>query len=72
MPYGDPLYADELIDTLTEIKQRRMFENLVFFMEACESGSMFEDLLPEDTDVCGASSSSEPSYANLWDSDRRV
>jgi len=74
MPYGDPLYADELIDTLTEMKQRRMFKNLVFYMEACESGSMFEDLLPEDMGVYGmsASSPSEPSFATYWDSHRRV
>jgi len=74
MPYGDPLYADELIDTLTEMKQRGMFKNLVSYLEACESGSMFDDLLTEDMGIyaMSASSPNESSFATYWDGDRNV
>lgn len=27
----------------------QMYRNLVFYMEACESGSMFENILQNDT-----------------------
>jgi len=43
-------------------------------MEACESGSMFENLLTEDMGVYAmtAASSNEPSYAYYYDEERNV
>jgi len=51
-----------------------MFKNLVFYMEACESGSMFDGLLPEDLGVYAltAAAPDEPSFAYYWDKDREV
>jgi len=74
MPYGDPLWADELIDTLAEMRKRGKFKNLVFYLEACESGSMFENLLNKEMGVYAmtASSPDEPSYAYYWDEKRDV
>ena len=43
-PTGDLIYADELNKTLIKAKTNGMFKELVFYMEACESGSMFPDL----------------------------
>jgi len=65
MAYGDPLWADELIDTLAEMRIRGRFKNLVFYLEACESGSMFERLLNTEMGVYAmtAASPNEPSYA---------
>lgn len=45
MPTGPFLYADQLIDTLEQKAKRREFKEMVLFIEACESGSMFEGLL---------------------------
>ena len=50
MPVGPYLYAKDLIDTLQYMHKHRMYNQLVFYMEACESGSMFIDL-PTDMNI---------------------
>lgn len=40
----DWIYADELDSTLQTMKDTKMFGELVFYLEACESGSMFPNL----------------------------
>jgi len=74
MPYGDPLFASELVELLAEMKKRKMFKKLVFYLEACESGSMFEGLLSEDIGVYAmtASAPDESSFAYYWDRERLV
>ncbi|CDW88179.1 peptidase c13 family protein [Stylonychia lemnae] len=39
------LYADDLISNLTYMHKQNMYSELVFYVEACESGSMFQGLL---------------------------
>lgn len=64
MPSGGYLYATDLMDTLKTMHSNNMYKELVFYMEACESGSMFQDL---GTDMSiyatSASSATESSYA---------
>ena len=36
------LYAKDLMAALTTMNEKKMYKELVFYMEACESGSMFE------------------------------
>jgi len=48
MPTGSYLYADELNDTLQFMHDNNMYKELVFYMEACESGSMFPDLTSKE------------------------
>ncbi|KAL6779593.1 VPE1 [Auxenochlorella protothecoides x Auxenochlorella symbiontica] len=50
MPSGPFLFADQW---LSVIKSRSGvgYEHMVIYLEACESGSMFEGLLPEDISV---------------------
>lgn len=43
-PYGPFLYVSDLSSALQTMKTKQMFNELVFYMEACESGSMFPDL----------------------------
>jgi len=43
--------ANELYETLKTMHSNEMYKNLVFYMEACESGSMFEDILPTDWNI---------------------
>jgi len=46
---NDFLYADTLIALLQQMHDNKMYKRLVFYLEACESGSMFQGLLPNDT-----------------------
>ncbi|CDW77702.1 vacuolar-processing enzyme-like [Stylonychia lemnae] len=39
------LYADNLISNLTYMRQKNMYSEMVFYIDACESGSMFQGLL---------------------------
>ena len=40
----DYLYADQLLGALKTMNTNKMYKKLVFYMEACESGSMFTNL----------------------------
>jgi len=65
MPTGAPLYATDLNAALQRMHSDGMFAQLVFYLEACESGSMFEGILANDTDIFAttAASADQPSYA---------
>ena len=41
---SDWIYADELDSTLQKMKDNGMFKELTFYLETCESGSMFPNL----------------------------
>mmetsp|Transcript_32313 Transcript_32313/g.58642 ORF Transcript_32313/g.58642 Transcript_32313/m.58642 type:complete len:441 (-) Transcript_32313:159-1481(-) len=43
-PNGPVLSVKDLSTTLKTMKTKKMFKQLLFYMEACESGSMFPDL----------------------------
>merc|ERR1712151_183526 len=43
-PNGPLLHASALSKALQTMQKKDMFKELVFYMEACESGSMFPDL----------------------------
>ena len=45
------LYADQLNETLTYMWEHQMYKQLVFYLEACESGSMFDGILSPDINV---------------------
>ncbi|KAF5741617.1 vacuolar-processing enzyme-like [Tripterygium wilfordii] len=65
MPQGEDLYAKDLIDVLKRKHAANTYKTMVFYMEACESGSMFEGLLPENMNIYAmtASNAEESSYA---------
>ena len=44
----DWIYADELDSTLQQMSDNGMFKELVFYLEACESGSMFPNLTDKE------------------------
>jgi len=69
-PEGQYLYQDDFIAALATMTEKEMYSELVFFVEACEAGSMFtgsrgESLIPEDSKmyVNTASNASQSSYA---------
>jgi legumain len=69
MPTGDYLYADKLIALVKQMHTEKKYKNLVFYIEACESGSMFDKILPTDINVYAttAANPTESSYAFYYD-----
>ncbi|CAG2174500.1 unnamed protein product, partial [Oppiella nova] len=61
--------AEPLVNTLKEMHANNKFAKLVFYIEACYAGSMFENLLPNNISVYAttASNSRESSWACYWD-----
>ena len=45
------LYADELIAALLTMHEKKMYKELVFFLDAVHAGSMFENILPSDISI---------------------
>jgi len=62
---NEELYADKLNSALANMHASKMYSKLVFYLEACESGSMFEGLLANNTNVYAttAATPSESSWA---------
>ena len=72
-PVGDWIYADELDSTLQQMKDTGMFGELVFYLEACESGSMFPNLdASENIYALTASNATLSSWAAYCGSDAMV
>ena len=65
MPTGGDVYADKLNEVLNEMHKKDMFKELVFYLEACYSGSMFRNILPENINIFATSAANhqESSYA---------
>ncbi|CAG0912837.1 unnamed protein product [Notodromas monacha] len=70
----DPfLHAGDLTSVLHEMARQKRFSKLVFYMEACESGSMFANLSANiNVFAMTAANSMESSYACYYDSDRQT
>lgn len=66
---NDVLHATPLNDAIKNMFKAKQYKNLVFYIEACESGSMFENLLDSNMNVFAttASNSAESSYACYYD-----
>jgi len=43
-PNGEPLHVATLSENIKTMQSKKMFKEMVFYLEACESGSMFPDL----------------------------
>ncbi|CAF3568370.1 unnamed protein product [Rotaria sordida] len=66
------LYAKDLNDTITKMHSQKQYKQMVIYIEACESGSMFEDILLNNINIYGttASNAEESSYACYYDEKR--
>lgn len=64
-PDDSVLHAKQLVDALKQMHADGKYGKLVFYLETCESGSMFQDLLPPGLPVyaMAASSAKESSWA---------
>lgn len=68
-PDGSALHASDLNKAIKSMYTKQQYKNMVFYIEACESGSMFEGLLPENINVFAttAANADESSYACYYD-----
>ncbi|CAI9771531.1 unnamed protein product [Fraxinus pennsylvanica] len=64
MPSTPYLYGKDFVDVLRKKHASGTYKEMVIYVEACESGSVFEGLLPEDLNiyVTTASSADESSW----------
>ena len=71
-PYGD-LKAQDLKETIQYMYDHKKYQKLVFYIEACESGSMMEDL-PDNINAYSttAANSEEASWACYYDDKRQT
>jgi len=69
MPTGPYLYAKDLNTTINDMYAQKKFSKLVFYLEACESGSMFANILAANENVWAitAANPQESSYAFYYD-----
>jgi len=58
MPSGTPLYATKFVAAIQLMHSRNMYNKMVVYIESCESGSMFNNLLPKNINVYATSASS--------------
>ncbi|OAY75397.1 vacuolar-processing enzyme-like isoform X1 [Ananas comosus] len=57
MPTSPNLFADDLNAVLKQKHASGTYKSMVFYLEACESGSIFEGLLPEDINIYATTAS---------------
>ncbi|CAL0323251.1 unnamed protein product [Lupinus luteus] len=64
MPTGNPVMANQFLDVLKRKHDANGYKKMVMYIEACDAGSMFEGLLPNDMNiyVTTASNGNESSY----------
>jgi legumain len=68
------LYSDELYDAFVTMYDKKMYKELVFYMEACHSGSMFDQILPTNMSIYAVTAANphESSYADYCSYDARI
>lgn len=74
MPAGGYLHADKLMDAFKYMNENKMYKEMTVYMEACESGSMFENILPDDMNIyaVSAANAKESSWGSYCAPDDKV
>jgi legumain len=55
MPTGGYLYADKFHAALKTMHSKKMYKEMVVYIEACESGSMFQNILEDNLNIYAVS-----------------
>jgi legumain len=63
-PNDDYLYAHDLMQTIKFMHQNELYQEMVLYIEACESGSMFDWFLPNDIKVLAVTAANP--YESSW------
>lgn len=66
------MHKDQLQATLAVMSKQKMFKHLIFYLEACESGSMFEGLDVEDVYAVTAANADESSWGTYCGDEANV
>ncbi|CAN6968370.1 unnamed protein product [Brassica oleracea var. botrytis] len=67
MPTGEGLYAEDFIKVLEKMHKLKRYKKMVIYVEACESGSMFEGLLKTNLNIYAVTASSaEESSSGIY------
>ncbi len=68
-PFGAALHANKLQDTITKMHADNKYSKMVLYVEACESGSMFNKVLASNLSVYAVTAATpfESSYACYQD-----
>nr|XP_029149385.1 vacuolar-processing enzyme isoform X2 [Arachis hypogaea] len=71
MPVGEDVFANDFIDVLKKKHAAKGYKKIVIYLEACESGSMFEGILTNNLNIYAttASNSTDPSFAAYCDNE---
>ena len=64
---GDDMSGRELNDTITTLHTQNRYKNLVFYLDTCFAGSMFENILPHNIGVYAVTATNATWYA--WSAD---
>ncbi|KAH9488654.1 hypothetical protein Btru_061247 [Bulinus truncatus] len=74
MPTEPYLKARQLNTALKSMYEKKKFAKLLFYVEACESGSIFNKLLPDNINVYAttAANPTESSWGCYWDAKRNA
>ncbi|GLH03273.1 26S proteasome non-ATPase regulatory subunit 9, partial [Gryllus bimaculatus] len=62
----DELYAPDLLKAFMEMSEKEMYAKMVVYIEACESGSLFDNFLSNKLNITAAKRDQD-SYACCWD-----
>jgi len=68
------LKVGQLQNAINYMHKNKKYKKMVFYVEACESGSMFDQTLAHNIKVFAttAANARESSYACYWDSERQT
>lgn len=66
------LYADKLLSTFDSMNSVGKYAKLTYYMEACESGSMFQNLTTPNVYAVSASNPTESSWGTYCSPDDKV
>ena len=74
MPWGGYLYADKLHEAFKTMHSKKMYKQMTVYMEACESGSMFQNILEDDLSIyaVSAANAKESSWGTYCSPDDMV
>ncbi|KAH7963251.1 hypothetical protein HPB52_020305 [Rhipicephalus sanguineus] len=72
--HNGTLHARPFMKVIKSMKTQKKFAKMVIYMDACESGSIFDGLLPNNVNVYATTSSNlrEPAYACYYDTYRKT
>ncbi|XP_068243963.1 legumain-like [Palaemon carinicauda] len=68
------MFADDLLNVITNMHENNQYREMVMYMESCESGSMFDGIYPDNIGFYAATASDpkESSYSCYYDDSRNT